>query len=31
VVPQRLGINAEPLDPADVKALGLPATTAAWW
>ena len=28
VVPQRLGIQAEPLDPADVKALGLPATTA---
>jgi len=28
VVSQRLGIQAEPLDPADVKALGLPATTA---
>ena len=28
VVPQRLGIQAEPLEPADVKALGLPASTA---
>ena len=28
VVSQRLGIQAEPLDPADVKALGLPAATA---
>ena len=28
VVQQRLGIEAEPLDPADVKALGLPPTTA---
>jgi S1-C subfamily serine protease len=28
VVPQRLGIQAEPLDPADVKALGLAPTTA---
>jgi len=28
VVPQRLGISAEPLDPADVKALGLSQATA---
>ena len=28
IVQQRLGIQAEPLDPADVKAMGLPPTTA---